>query len=539
MAPPPPAPAPLPLHILVVGCGLGGLAAAHTLSAAGHRVTLVESAPALGEVGAGIQVSPNVARLFARWGLAAALAAAAVEPAAIVLRRYSTGEHVGYTRLGRFADGFLGADTDAPDAAPGEWGDPYYNVHRADLHRMLYDLAAPHVELRLGAAVVDVDPAAPSVTLASGEVLRADVVVGADGVKSTVQRFVLGQTNPATATGDAVYRALIPAEHLLADPDLRGLVEHPEMTVWMGPQRHVVGYCIRNRELYNLVLAHPDDGSVESWTAEGSADTMRTQYADFEPRVRKLMTFVESTLKWRLMDRQPLPTWVHPAGSVVLLGDACHPMLPYRAQGAAMAFEDAAVLGRLFSHVSARAQIPHLLRAYEQLRHARASDTQASSRLNQRLFHLPDGPEQEARDAGMRRAAVGELKAVERARAEARAQMGEGSGPDGVDGVDGKGVNGKSHAEANGVSGGTNGVRGVNGVNGANGTNGTNGTAHTLETDGEDGDEEESTEGNPNQWADKRKTGTQFGYDADEEAERWWAEVGVRTVAPLVDGVSG
>ncbi|OSX61363.1 hypothetical protein POSPLADRAFT_1144845 [Postia placenta MAD-698-R-SB12] len=384
-----PSKAALQLHILVVGCGLGGLAAAHCLIQAGHKVTILESATAIGEIGAGIQVSPNVSRLLYRWGLRDALHAVAVEPEAIVLRRYATGARVGYTPLGRFRD---------PSS------EPWYNVHRADLHRLLYDLVVPHITLRLGAAVVAVDPAAPAVTLASGEVVRGDLVVGADGIKSFVQTVVLGHAQPARATGDAVYRMLIPSEKLLADPELRTLVETPEMTIWMAPGRHAVGYSIRSKQLYNLVLAHPDDGSVESWTATGSADKMRAEFADFEPRVRKLLGFVESTLKWRLMDRLPLAAWTHPSGRVTLLGDACHPMLPYRAQGAAMALEDAALLGRLLAHLSARAQLPTLLRAYGALRGPRTAATQAAARANQGVFHMADGPAQAARDAEMRRA---------------------------------------------------------------------------------------------------------------------------------------
>jgi len=182
------------------------------------------------------------------------------------------------------------------------------------------------------------------------------------------------------------------------------------MTAWMAPGRHLMAYCIRAKKEYNLVLLHPDNGSVESWTEEGSGDKMRADFADFEPRVQKLLSFVKSTLKWRLMDRKPLPTWVHRKGRLVLLGDACHPMLPYRAQGAAIAVEDAAVIGALFSHVSSLSQVPALLRAYQDLRLPRATATQQSSRLNQKIFHLPDGPEQRARDEAMREAMAAELE---------------------------------------------------------------------------------------------------------------------------------
>ncbi|PIL28047.1 hypothetical protein GSI_09799 [Ganoderma sinense ZZ0214-1] len=387
--------APHQLHVLVVGCGMGGLAAAHCLGKAGHKVTLFEAAPAIGEVGAGIQVTPNVSRLLQRWGAGPALEAVAVRPDAIALRRYDTGERVGYTRWTNMEE---------------KYGAPYYHIHRADLHKLLFDLAAPHMTLRLNATVVGVDPDAPSLTLASGEVVRGDLIVGADGVKSLLQEVVLGHTNPAEATGDAAYRAVIPSDLLLEDPELKEFIDVPEMTGWMGPGRHVMAYNVRSKKEYNLVLIHPDDGSVESWTAEGSADKMRADFADYEPRIRKILGFVQSTLKWRLMDRKPLKKWIHPSNRVILLGDACHPMLPYRAQGAAMAIEDGAVLGNLLSRLAHPTQLPTFLQAYEDLRLPRTAETQNQSRLNQKIFHLPDGPEQAQRDADMRKATELELR---------------------------------------------------------------------------------------------------------------------------------
>ncbi|KAI1787246.1 FAD/NAD(P)-binding domain-containing protein [Ganoderma leucocontextum] len=402
------------LHVLIVGCGMGGLAAAHCLSKAGHKVTLFEAASAIGEVGAGIQVTPNVSRLLRRWGAGPALEAVGVRPEAIVLRRYDTGERVGYTRWTDMAE---------------KHGAPYYHIHRADLHQLLFDLAVPFTTLRLNSAVVGVDPDAPSVTLASGEVVRGDVIVGADGIKSLVQRVVLGHTNPAEPTGDAVYRAIVPSHLLSDDPELKELIDVPEMTGWMGPARHVMAYNIRGKKEFNVVLAHPDDGSVESWTAEGSADKMRADFADFEPRLRKILGFVQSTLKWRLMDRKPLKTWIHPSFRVILLGDACHPMLPYRAQGAAMAIEDAAVLGNLLSRLAHPEQLPAFLQAYEDLRLPRTAETQDQSRLNQTIFHLPDGPEQERRDADMRKATEVELRRIREGKSK--------SNPAGDDALDG------------------------------------------------------------------------------------------------------
>ncbi|KAG9101571.1 hypothetical protein FS749_005800 [Ceratobasidium sp. UAMH 11750] len=177
----------------------------------------------------------------------------------------------------------------------------------------------------------------------------------------------------------------------------------------MGPGRHTMGYCIRVKKEYNMVLLHPDDGATESWSAEGSGDKIRKDFEGWKPHVEKLLKIVPSTLKWALRDRLPLDTWIHKSNKVVL-GDACHPMLPYRAQDAAMAIEDGCVLGNLFSRITSPDGIPYCLRAYKTLRLARTANTQAQSRLNQQILHYADGPEQEERDASMRSAMAGKTE---------------------------------------------------------------------------------------------------------------------------------
>ncbi|KAJ6511508.1 hypothetical protein C8R47DRAFT_1095293 [Mycena vitilis] len=381
-------PSLIPLHFIIVGCGLGGLAAAHCLGRAGHSVTVFESATTIGEVGAGIQISPNLSRLLMRWGLGNDLRQASVKPQSITFRRYKTGHRVGWTKWGETMD--------------KEYGAPYCHVHRADLFNMLFKLASPYMTLFMDSRVVSLDPDLGQVTLESGRRFRADVILGADGVKSMVREIVVGRPDKPLPTGDAAYRALIPTSEMAKHPDLKPLVDHPEMTGWIGPGRHIMGYCIRGSREYNIVMLHPDRGSKEAYNVPGSVQQMRADFAGWEPRVEKLLSLVSSTLIWPLFDRDPLDTWVHPSGKVALLGDACHPMLPYRAQGSAMAIEDAAALGVLFSHITSRRQIRPLLQAYQALRYPRTTETQLASRLNQTIFHLPDGPEQEARDLSMR-----------------------------------------------------------------------------------------------------------------------------------------
>ena len=253
--------ASLVLNIIVVGCGLGGLGAAFCLTQAGHRVTIIESSSVIGEVGAGIQVSPNSSRLLRRWGLERHLDEIAVKPEGIAFRRYDTGELVGFTKW--------------EGVTERNYGSPYYHIHRADFHKLLYDLVAPHVTILLGSTVVgcDPDPVSPSVTLQSGKVVRADLIVGADGVKSYIQRVVSGKPNRAEPTGDAAYRATIPASLMMQDPELREFIEHPQMAGWMAPGRHLMAYPIvrlislqslRPSILTKRTLRLEEEGGVQS-----------------------------------------------------------------------------------------------------------------------------------------------------------------------------------------------------------------------------------------------------------------------------------
>ncbi|KAI6007630.1 FAD/NAD(P)-binding domain-containing protein [Pisolithus orientalis] len=365
---------------------------------AGHKVTILESTATVGEFGAGLVISPNVTRQLIRWGLEKRLQEVAVSPSALNIRHWCTGETVSWKQCG--------------DSMVKNYGAPLFNIHRADLHRMLYDLAEPRVTIRTNCRVVAMDPSVPSLTLKSGEVVRADLVVGADGLWSVTRQYVIGRPDERTPSGDATYRAVLPTELLLADPELRVLAETPEMVVWFGPQRRIVAYNIRGMKEYNMVMCHPDQDPEGPWKIEESSDRVKEEFVGWEPRIQKLLSLIPSAIKWRLMDHAPLETWVHKGGKLTLLGDACHPVLPYGAQGAAMAIEDAAVLGNLFSRLFSRAQIAPLLHAYEAIRYDRATNTQAFSRLRRTPFHLSDDREQEQHDEQVHAAMEDSLRAA-------------------------------------------------------------------------------------------------------------------------------
>lgn len=204
-------------------------------------------------------------------------------------------------------------------------------IHRADLHNALIDkvLALPNVELRENSPVAGVDFHSAAVTLANGTVVQGDIVIGADGIKSTVRSHLLQDSSTkAIATGDAAYRIMLPRSVMEKDPELKELIDEPQATRWLGPSRHIIAYPVRKHQLYNVVLLHPDRQEVEeSWTTKGSKQAMVDNYRGWDRKVRKLIDLVDDdeVLEWKLCLHRPLKTWVR--GSVALIGDACHPML--------------------------------------------------------------------------------------------------------------------------------------------------------------------------------------------------------------------
>ena len=364
------------ISVGVVGAGIGGLSAALSLLAAGFDVRVYERASGLGEVGAGVQVSPNASRILHRLGLGQAIAGTGVKPVELHQRRWDDGRTL--------------ARTPWAETIEARFGFPYYQVHRADLLAALAG-ALPADRIHLGHRLVGLTDHGDGVRarFAHGAEVEVDVLVGADGIHSGVRSELFGPEHPRF-TGCVAYRGLVPAERV------RGLSLEVSTQIWLGPRRHFVHYFVSGQRLVNFVaVVEQDTWTRESWTDRDDLAGALAAFDGWHPQVRELLTAVDETFIWALFDRAPLDRWS--AGRVTLLGDACHPMLPFMAQGAAQAIEDGATLAACLA--DAGSDPVDALRRYERLRIPRTARLQAMSTGNKTLFHLPDGPAQQERDA--------------------------------------------------------------------------------------------------------------------------------------------
>ena len=365
------------MQAIVVGAGIGGLTAALALRAAGVDVAVYEQADALREVGAGIQLAPNATRLLHRLGLGDALARVGVRPDAIEHKRWQDGRILLRQPLGETCERTFGA--------------PYYHLYRPDLLSVLAE-ALPPGAVRPGHRCTGVaqEEGAVTLTFDSGATARAPVVIGADGIHSTIRALVLGPESPRFS-GSVAYRGLVPAErlaHLRLPRYSNG---------WLGPDRHFVHYFVgAGARLLNFVAIVPaGDWRVESWSATGEGADALAEFEGWHPTVPAIIAAADRTHRWALDDREPLETWS--VGRVTLLGDAAHAMLPFMAQGACQAVEDATVLAGCLAAVQP-ATVPDALQRYETIRKPRVWEVQRASYRNATIYHLPDGERQRERD---------------------------------------------------------------------------------------------------------------------------------------------
>jgi len=349
------------LSVAVIGAGMGGLATAAALTRTGLDVKVYEQAAKFSRLGAGIQIGCNAIKVLRAWDLEPVLRREAFYPRSWNNKEFDTGEV-------RF-------DMVFGQSAEERYGAPYLLGHRGDLHEALAK-AVPASAIHLDHKLVGIEQRADnSVTLsfANGRTATVDAVVASDGVHSFVKESLFGRGEP-NFTGRIAYRTVFPASLLNG-------YEIDDCTKWWGPDRHIVIYYVKpDRSEVYFVTSQPEPGfTVESWSATGDVRELRSAFAGFHPQVRHVLEVCPSVHKWALFDRDPLSRWSE--GNVTLLGDACHPMTPYMAQGAAMAIEDAAVLSRCLKGVD-RDGVSDAFRRFEATRKPRTSRVQLSSRTN-------------------------------------------------------------------------------------------------------------------------------------------------------------
>lgn len=343
-------------HVAVVGGGIGGLFAANALISQGLSVSVYEQAPALGEIGAGVYVTPNAVRHLQRVGLGEATA----KYGALV------GQHSHYYRH------------DGQPIAPVQVADLHgwnatYGMHRADFVEFL-SANLPRGVVHCGHRAIGFEQSDDKarVTFANGATAEADVVVAADGIHSELRPYVYPPSKPVFH-GTISYRGLIPRERLPDWPMDR-------WQMWAGPSKHFLVFPVRHGAMVNYVGFVPTDEEMkESWSAPGNPDKLRAEFEGWDPRITNVLEQVDHCFRWALYDREPLPTWTK--GRLTLLGDAAHPMLPHLGQGANQSIEDGMALATILSQVE-NADVPEALKAYERLRRERVAEVQLGARQN-------------------------------------------------------------------------------------------------------------------------------------------------------------
>lgn len=357
------------MHVLIVGGGIGGLTTALALERHGHAVTVAEQSGVISEVGAGLQLSPNAMKVLNALGVSARVMRDAFRPQAAEMRWGRSGMKI--------------FDFPLRKAATNRWNAEYIHVHRADLIEALKDelLARAPDTLKLGRRLERYENRDGKIVahFEGGETIEADLLVGADGIHSAVRTQMLGPDAPRY-TGCVAWRATVPVTALgdMAPPSTA--------CVWVGPRRHAVTYLLRRGSITNFVgVVERKEPGEESWAATGAKEQALKDFRRWHPSIRAIIDAAESLNYWSLYDRKPLANWSD--GRAVLLGDACHPMLPFLAQGAAMAIEDAWALAAC---LNANDDVPAALAAYEARRKPRVSKVQAGARANAKLFHRGD-----------------------------------------------------------------------------------------------------------------------------------------------------
>ena len=355
------------MNVIIVGAGIGGLVSALCLDAKGHKVKIYEQAEILSELGAGIQLSPNATKVLNYLGLFKDLEPYIFEPNSFQFLNFSTGKVITERKLG--------------EAIKKDFNSPNYDIHRADLQRVLLNkIKVKNIDIHSNMKVTNVGNKKNSAFIeVDGKEIQADLVIGADGIHSKVSDSLFGKKE-IIYTGNVAWRMLIPVETLPENLIL------PHTTVWLGPNKHFVTYHVNGGKSINCVCLVEQDGWLnESWSEKGEIGELKRAYKGWNRTIETLLQHADpNTLyKWALHDRLPMKQWSK--GRIVVLGDAAHPMLPFLAQGAAMAIEDGAVLANCIDNFD---EVEEALKYFEKIRKPRTSYVQSAARRNAKVLHL-------------------------------------------------------------------------------------------------------------------------------------------------------
>ena len=323
--------------------------------------------------------------MFKRWKIDEDIQELAAEPTALTVHRYSDGK-------------VLASDPHFDINIRKKYNAPFIDMHRVDLQHCLVRRARElGVQIQLDARVSNIDFEKTEVHTASDKTYSGDLIVAADGLWSKCREQFLGSKDDPLPTGDLAYRIVLNLDEV-DDPELKEWISKPTVHFWIGPHAHAVSYSLRAGQMYNIVLLVPDDLPKEVAKQSGSVDEMKKLFEGWDPILNRFLSHVQKVDKWKLMHRPELDTWISDRGNFVMIGDSCHPMLPYLAQGANSSMEDGAVLGGLLSNCRSPSDLKSTLELFQTLRKKRGEAIVRETFAQRESFHMPNGPEQEERD---------------------------------------------------------------------------------------------------------------------------------------------
>lgn len=386
------------MKIIIVGAGIAGLTLALALAnfEEQHEIVVLESAPRLAEIGAGVQMTPQVIKYWFAWGMKDDLLKESIIPPKWNVWSGRTGEAIGSIDVEKFED---------------EYDAPYLVVHRAILHNILHKHALlKNVEVRVDSKVVKYDFEEATVHLATGEALKADLIVASDGINSFARKELFGNDDPeAQPTGWAAYRLTCDKEDLRQHDLTKHLVDGLDSNLWIGEGRSLMTYWIKDAKVLNMVASHRDDVKTDGWNEQQYRRTVERLFEDFEPRARELIRLAgPKIVDYPVYAVPPLKTWTHNSGRCVLVGDAAHAMAFWLSMGVSLACEDGVALATVLDLVCEQnknptnKQLVEALKVFEAVRKPRAESVQKASLHAGVVIHMPDGPEAKIRDQALR-----------------------------------------------------------------------------------------------------------------------------------------